>query len=110
MHCRNVRRTRIEPSRWLRHTARPGRPHVTYDVLEIGPMHQVLEAEGGLSRNGVPKALHICRGHFATYTPEKPLFGKLVGRFWVPMHVRVSADQGVAIRDYEIRAPHPEGA
>jgi hypothetical protein len=103
MHCQNVRRTRVEPGRWLQQTARRGRPYVTYDVLEIGPMRQVMETEGGLSHNGLPKALHICRGHFATYTLEKPLFGKLVGRFWVPMHVRGSAERGVAIRDYEIK-------
>ena len=34
---------------------------------------------------------------------EKPLFGKLTGRFWWEHHVRGSADDGVVVKDYEVR-------
>lgn len=47
-------------------------------------------------------AYHLCRGHFSTYTLEKPLFGKLVGRFWVPPHTRGSKDRGEVKKDYAI--------
>jgi hypothetical protein len=51
------------------------------------------------------QALHIVRGHFHTYTPERPLFGKpdLYGQFWIPQHARGAADSGTINADYEIR-------
>lgn len=47
---------------------------------------------------------HLCRGHFATYTPEKPMFGnpKLIGRYWHPPHTRGKKERGEIIKDYAI--------
>lgn len=50
-------------------------------------------------------AAHIVRGHFARYTPENPLFGRLVGTFWRPMHMRGNPEHGTVIKDYEARDP-----
>jgi hypothetical protein len=52
---------------------------------------------------------HLCRGHFATYTPEKPMFGKpkLVGRYWHPPHTRGSKKNGEIIKDYAVGDPQP---
>lgn len=47
----------------------------------------------------------FCRGHFSTYTEDRPLFGKVSGTFWVPSHVRGSAKQGVVVSDYNVKAP-----
>lgn len=47
---------------------------------------------------------HLCRGHFATYTADKPLFGnpKNVGRFWIPPHTKGKKERGEIIKDYAI--------
>lgn len=71
-----------------------------YHVLKIsgsftGTPH---ESKGGT----VDKAMHICRGHFAKYTDDKPLFGKYTGLFWRPMHVRGSVKNGVVDKDYQL--------
>jgi hypothetical protein len=46
--------------------------------------------------------LHTVRGHFATYTPEAPLFGKLTGTFWRPWHLSGNPERGVVESDYRI--------
>jgi hypothetical protein len=51
---------------------------------------------------------HLCRGHFATYTTERPRFGRLkdgVGRFWIPPHMKGKKENGEVIKDYAITAP-----
>jgi hypothetical protein len=39
-------------------------------------------------------------GHPVTYHPERPLFGKHVGTFWVPEHRRGDARNGIVVKDY----------
>lgn len=110
MDCKNVElRERSEdgPSaKWLR---RQKLPAIRYRVLDIEPMRKVLRTEGDMETNGLKKALHICRGHFSTYTEEKPLFGKYVGRYWVPSHTRGSLEHGAVVKDYRVKL-QPTGA
>ena len=47
-------------------------------------------------------ALHFVRGHFKTYTPEKPLFGKYVGTVWVPDTMRGNKEAGTVNKDYKV--------
>lgn len=49
--------------------------------------------------NGV----HLCRGHFKTFTKENPLFGKHVGRYWWPSNLRGSKDKGLIGKDYSVQ-------
>jgi hypothetical protein len=46
--------------------------------------------------------MHSCRGHFKTYTPERRLFGKHIGTFWIPPHMRGSKEAGIVKKEYEI--------
>lgn len=46
---------------------------------------------------------HLCRGHFKNYTAEKPLFGRLTGRYWWAPHVRGSHEVGTVLKDYRVR-------
>ena len=107
MHCRNVRVQEISPPPKLAkaHQRRRRRPLLTYHVLEIDHMKSVLEREGRASTSGLQKALHICRGHFATYGKDGKglLFGKHSGRYWIPMHTRGSVEQGMVVKDYAVR-------
>lgn len=107
MHCRNVVYSDVPPTSEERIAAKKrGQPDpITYKVLELEPFKPT-------KRRSLPvgtdpgedirhKSLHIVRGNFATYD-DKPLFGRVRGTFWRPMHIRGSAEQGVAIRDYSI--------
>lgn len=104
MHCKNVVQydatdTEGPSDKWRR---RQRAPVIRYHVLDINPMKEVLRTEGGVETNGLKKALHICRGHFATYTAEKPLFGNFVGTVWKPAHVRGDIKQGAVVKDYSV--------
>ena len=104
MHCKNVRVEQVDPPPALSRKAarRGGRPLVRYHVLEIGPMRRILDGEGAARTNGLGHALHICRGHFKTFTEEAPLFGKHVGAYWWHDVARGSPRQGVVASDYQV--------
>ena len=108
LHCKNVqvveeRDTRSRQQR--REDSRKGIQRFTFKTLIIEPMKTVLSVEGSVEQHGLKKALHICRGHFANYAEDKPLFGKYSGRFWRPSHVRGSAERGAVVKDYKVKAP-----
>jgi hypothetical protein len=107
MHCQNVVARDVSPPERLsrKHQKRHGHPLVTYTVLDIDPVREVLQREGESEAAGLKRALHICRGHFAHYPPERPLFGKVTGTFWRPMHVRGTATAGRVLKDYDVLAP-----
>jgi len=107
MHCKNVARREVTQPAALskKWNKKHGRPLVRYHVLDIDPMRKVLRDEGGSETTGLKKALHICRGHFATYTDDAPLFGRITGTFWKPQHVRGSASEGIVVKDYNVKAP-----
>lgn len=50
-------------------------------------------------------AEHLVRGHFKTFTPENPMFGKYTGTYWVPFHMRGKREHGVVDKDYEVKPP-----
>jgi hypothetical protein len=106
MHCRNVSLRDGVPSsieNTLRRTkGKP--PLLTYKTLVIDHMKEVLRSEGGMTEGGsLKRAIHICRGHFAHYTEQNPLFGRLTGTFWVPQHVRGSTKRGIVNKTYKVR-------
>jgi len=50
------------------------------------------------------KRMHWVRGHFSTYTEVAPLFGRIVGRFWIPAHLSGLASVGVIDSLYRLEA------
>lgn len=110
MHCKNVRQIEVEEDaprrKWLK---RMKCNKIRYSTLNIDPMREVLKSNGSESQGiGLKKALHICRGHFATYSDDKPLFGRVSGTFWKPQHVRGSKEHGEIVKEYEVHAPRAE--
>jgi hypothetical protein len=105
MHCKNVALRGIDPPDRLSksHVKKTGNPLTRYHVLEIAPMRRILDSEGEAQTKGLGHALHICRGHFKTFTEDAPLFGRRVGTYWWPAHVRGSSSEGVVEKDYRIR-------
>lgn len=105
MHCKNVEQVDVTVEhaptpKWLR---RKKLPSLTYRMLNVGAMRREAAGAGsGTAEDSLRRALHICRGHFAKYTDDKPLFGKYVGQFWRPAHVRGDVTQGAVVKDYAV--------
>lgn len=104
LHCKNVTRREVAQPAFEQRTwrAKHKRPLVRYHVLDIEPMREVLRTEGRSDEVGLKRALHICRGHFVSYSPDKPLFGKVSGTFWKPQHIRGSKKRGLVVKDYRV--------
>lgn len=112
MHCKNVTLDAVDPDAALNRERRKAglKPFVRYHTINIEPMKQVLRTEGGVEENGLKRALHICRGHFATYSDSfmgRPLAEPMT--VWRPAHVRGQASEGVVFKDYRVSAPGQEG-
>ena len=54
-------------------------------------------------RPSAERALHMCRGHFKTYTEEAPLFGRHTGTFWWQPSIRGNAENGTIMKDYTVK-------
>ena len=102
-NCRNVELVEQRPTRQQRRAReRRGELESVWHTLVINPnlTRRLTVAERGCAADSPAKRLHICRGHFATYTEERPLFGRYAGRFWVPAHVRGLAEAGIVHKGY----------
>lgn len=106
LHCKNIGLQDVNtPSHRLNkiRKLRRGTAIDSYKVLEISPFRKAAKAANGGSIEPCPqKALHICRGHFKTYTPDKPLLGRSVGTFWFPQHTRGVAQNGSVKKTYKV--------
>jgi hypothetical protein len=100
-HCKNVTEVDHVPSKpltrafWKKHHRRP----LTYKTLMIKPMAKLLSDVAAKNGTGLPKALHICRGHFKDYR-ERGLFGKIHGVFWWENSVRGRDQSRAVVKDY----------
>ena len=106
-HCRNVEVRDRPVSRQQRRMAeRTGKPAIIYKELVIDAFRKQVRYETqGDGGNEIKRALHICRGHFATYGDHNPLFGKYTGTFWRPMHVRGNKEAGEVKKSYKVERP-----
>ena len=107
LNCKNVKETEIEPSPKLskRFRKKTGMPLSRYHILSIGKTYNAKDEQRERHTEGSEghrRAQHIARGHFRTYTPEKPLFGKVHGTFWIDAHVRGDQSEGIVRKDYSI--------
>src|SRR5262249_22808687 len=87
MHCKNVTLEAIVPSEKLSRSYRKrhGRPLLSYRELRIDPIRKILEQQRAGVGGSLRKALHLCRGHFKTFTADAPLMGHATGTyFWGP--------------------------
>jgi hypothetical protein len=111
MHCKNVTLESVMPSEKLSRSycKRHGRPLVSYGELRIDPIRKLLEQQRRGVGGSLRKALHLCRGHFKTFTADAPLMGHAAGTyFWAPQ-VRGAKSEGVVIKDYRVEAPSKVG-
>jgi hypothetical protein len=111
-HVRGTTIDRHEPPEAVRRKAikKRGMTLHTYHTLEVPgvrDMVRYMRAEGDRSRHDGGKRLHVCRGHLAHYTPDKPLFGHFVGTVFRAPHWRGSKENGLVEKDYR---PMPDAS
>lgn len=104
LNCKNVVTQEAgrtsPPPKWVKE----GVPTVKYHVIKIDG-RLVKRTGESATETGRHLSLHVCRGSFAHYTAEKPLFGKYAGDFWRPQHTRGSAEVGTVEKTYKIVPP-----
>lgn len=104
LHVKNVELVeRVVPRQLRRQAEREGRPpYLKVKELVIEPLRRTvrLMQEAQRENPGQPVPLHLCRGHFKTYTPEKPLLGRHVGTYWWEPHLRGDEHVGVVVHDH----------
>lgn len=101
-NCRNVDVSIVQEydDKLVKKRAKIGRPYVKRIYsLQIGPISIGNRHLGGTSGS---KSFHVCRGHFKTFTDDKPLFGRVVGTFWWPAQVRGSKRLGEVEKEYKL--------
>ena len=103
LNCKNITTRNTYPSKSLnKKRKKAGKQELfTYKTLVLKPTgkKQETQAAQGLWDNRV----HLCRGHFKTYTEDKPLFGRVTGRFWWQPSIRGNAKKGMVVKDYEVK-------
>lgn len=107
MHCRNIVTLEHDPYRPAMPRGKRNKiPKVTYRTLRISDSLVKVEDHSAGSGEAAHTAKHVCRGNFAHYTEENKLFGKYVGMFWRPMHIRGNAKHGIVGKEYAMESPH----
>lgn len=104
LSCKNIKTELENPDEKIqqKRAAKGKLPLVSFYTLKIQNIaHDEKSTSSGLWSNRV----HFCRGHMKIYTADAPLFGRHVGRFWFPPHVRGDKKKGVIIKDYEVSVP-----
>jgi hypothetical protein len=106
INSRNIKTADVLPNEKInRKRIRQGRePNEVYKIIEIDALKKQSKQEAKENdESEYKRALHICRGHFRTYTEENKLFGKFTGKVWIPMHERGDADNGKVHKDYTVK-------
>ena len=111
MHCKNVEFKTINPHAKLskKHKKRTGSDLIRYHVLDIDPLRKLFEKYKTGAETNLRRALHLCRGHFKTFTEDAPLFGRHSGTFWWTQQVRGVKESGTILKDYRVSAPSEIG-
>jgi hypothetical protein len=112
LSCKNIKADRVKPSRQSRRLAqRKGDDSSReYRIVVKVPGNKSFTIAGPRRKGDPVISPHMVRGHFAEYSTDKPLFGKYVGRFWKPAHVRGLQDNDDATpeaRDYLVIPERP---
>lgn len=102
LNCKNVSLT-VEPNASVKQmlNRHSRKPKTIYKILKINPLRAKTKQEHDSIETGTKRSLHTCRGHLRTYTDDKKLFGRFIGTYFIPAHIRGSEEFGKVIKDYE---------
>jgi hypothetical protein len=95
-----------EPARPRPERRRIARTGITVKTLVVHPVGRRRPGTRGTPLDPAETAQSKVRGHFAHYGDrygKGKLFGKYEGKFWVPPHVRGSAEVGEIHKDYLLK-------
>ena len=93
MNCRNVHTELRSTGNIHNRKKRKQSPKLDYHVIVLPSPGGGGEGAGG--HRDVRQ--HKVRGHFKTYTADKPLLGRAVGTYWWPWHLRGDAERGASL-------------
>lgn len=99
-HVKNIDVVKKDGRAVRRRLSGGDRQKVIWRKLTITP--SAAGSRGGKQESRDLLASHVVRGHFKTFTSDAPLFGKLVGTYWIPAHSRGNAKNGFVGKDYAI--------
>lgn len=104
--CKNVDRDEHMPDPKMNRAAIKRRGHglTKFTTLSIRTMGGGGDSGDRVQLGNGQTALHLVRGHFKTFTPERPLLGKHVGTYWWSPNVRGKEEHGVVVKDYKVDA------
>lgn len=85
-----------------RRLSRKDKPALVFKRLHI-KQHTSRRSDGKPGGEG-GVAIHLVRGHFKTFTPERPLLGKHVGTYWWQPMLR-GTEQRIVLKDYAVDRP-----
>jgi len=104
MSCKNISTELIKaPEKLNKKRLRNGKlPIFDYYVLNIDPLSKSKHAYHNPSIPLSHNRVHLCRGHFKTYTKEHPLLGRGIGTYWWQPHARGQNKEGMIVKDYKI--------
>lgn len=101
LECKNILTVNNHPDQRInkKRTKKGKMPLFSYKTLVIKPTGKKQES---IKKDLWNNRVHLCRGHFKTYTDDNPLFGKFTGRYWWQPCVRGNKKKGVIHKDYVI--------
>lgn len=110
LNCRNVKLVEEAATPYSRQQRRTMNregytPRPFYWLTVEGLQRQADKDASASGHTGIHKRLHQVRSHWATYTADAPLFGRVVGTFFRPTHVRGTAALGELTKGYQPKAP-----
>ena len=106
LNCKNIIYKKVHPDKALntKRIKNKKLPLFEYHSLKFQPLEEIIYGQNRQygKKKLASKRVHLCRGHFKTYTEEKPLMGKHTGLYWWEPHVRGDKKAGLVLKDYEI--------
>lgn len=109
INCKNVttqeHERRVNPKKQRRKPNATKAQGLKYSTIHLPNEPHSNGTTKGSSGTNCEKSLHTVRGHFKTFTEDKPLLGKHVGTYWWGWQVRGSKEVGEVVSDYKVSAP-----
>jgi hypothetical protein len=101
LNCKNVIMIDNQDKKELKKRIRKGKKfYERWKTLQVTGI-EISQDQKGHQGNFNP--LHICRGHFKTFTNEHPLFGRHTGTYWWSDQVRGKREIGIVEKDYSLK-------
>jgi hypothetical protein len=99
LNCKNIITEEITPKNGKKRKRKGKKELFTYHILKVQPTSKKYNSEPqDLWKNRI----HLARGHFKTFTADKPLFGRITGTFWWQPQVRGRNKEGIVVKDYNL--------